>query len=134
MLMIRAGFDPDFVPALHHLLEGQPGQSEGNIFDPSHPHWNEREQHLQKLYVAAGKEYDRLWPDRYASPGGNSPTVVYAGSPTAKRVSSGEMEVLIPLHCRNLVGSVVSSCASPLQTQKRPPSSGNSRAAPRTGR
>ena len=106
MLMIRAGFDPDFVPALQHLLEGQPGQPEGNIFDPSHPRWNEREQHLQKLYVAAGKEYDRLWPDRYASPGGNSPTVVYAGSPTAKRVSSGEMEVLIPLHCRNLVGSV----------------------------
>ncbi|MGA7560567.1 MAG: M48 family metalloprotease [Terriglobales bacterium] len=106
MLMTRAGFDPDFVPALHHLLEGQPGQSEGNIFDPSHPRWNEREQHLQKLYLAAGKEYDRLWPDRYASPGGNSPTVVYAGSPSARRVSTGEMEVLIPLHCRNLVGSV----------------------------
>jgi hypothetical protein len=106
MLMTRAGFDPDFVPALHHLLEGQPGQSEGNIFDPSHPRWNEREQHLQKLYLAAGKEYDRLWPDRYASPGGNSPTVVYAGLPSAKRVASGEMEVLIPLHCRNLVGSV----------------------------
>jgi Zn-dependent protease with chaperone function len=106
MLMTRAGFDPDFVPALQHLLEGQPGQTEGNIFDPSHPRWNEREQHLQKLYLAAGKEYDRLWPDRYASPGGNSPTVVYAGSPTAKRVSSGEMEVLIPLHCRNLVGAV----------------------------
>jgi Zn-dependent protease with chaperone function len=106
MLMIRAGFDPDFVPALQHLLQGQPGQTEGDIFDPSHPRWNEREQHLQKLYLAAGKEYDRLWPDRYASPGGNSPTVVYAGSPSAKRVSSGEMEVLIPLHCRNLVGSV----------------------------
>ena len=106
MLMTRAGFDPDFVPALHHLLEGQPGQSEGNIFDPSHPRWNEREQHLQKLYLAAGKEYDRLWPDRYASPGGNSPTVVYAGLPSAKRVATGEMEVLIPLHCRNLVGSV----------------------------
>ncbi len=92
MLMTRAGFDPDFVPALQHLLEGQPGQSEGNIFDPSHPRWNEREQHLQKLYLAAGKEYDRLWPDRHASPGGNAPTVVYAGSPTAKRVSTGEME------------------------------------------
>ncbi len=106
MLMTRAGFDPDFVPALHHLLEAQPGQSEGNIFDPSHPRWNEREQHLQKSYLAAGKEYDRLWPDRYASPGGNSPAVVYAGLPSAKRVAIGEMEVLIPLHCKNLVGSV----------------------------
>ena len=106
MLMTRAGFDPDFVPALHHLIEAQPGQSEGNVFDPSHPRWDEREQRLQKIYVAAGKEYDRLWPDRYASPGGNSPLVVYAGSPTAKRGTTGELEVLIPLHCENLVGSV----------------------------
>lgn len=106
MLMTRAGFDPDFVPALHHLLEAQPGQSGGNSFDPSHPSWDERDQKLQKLYVAAGKEYDRLWPERYASPGGNSPTVVYAGLPSAKRGSTGELEVLIPLHCQNLTGSV----------------------------
>jgi len=106
MLMTRAGFDPDFIPALHHLLAAQPGQSDGNPFDPSHPRWDERDQRLQKLYVAAGKEYDRLWPDRYASPGGNSPIVVYAGPPTAKRVVTGELQVLIPLHCRNLIGSV----------------------------
>ncbi len=106
MLMTRAGFDPDFVPALHHLLEGQPGQSEGKFFDPSHPSWDEREQKLQKLYVAAGKEYDRLWPERYASPGGNSPTVVYTGLPSAKRVSGEDVEVLVPLHCQNLIGSV----------------------------
>ncbi|MGB8010271.1 MAG: M48 family metalloprotease [Terriglobales bacterium] len=106
MLMTRAGFDPDFVPALHHLIEAQPGQAEENVFDPSHPRWDEREQRLQKLYVAAGKEYDRLWPDRYASPGGNSPIVVYTGSPSAKRGTSGELEVMIPLRCQNLVGSV----------------------------
>jgi len=106
MLMTRAGFDPDFVPALHHLIEAQPGQTDGNIFDPSHPRWDEREQKLQKLYLAAGKEYDRLWPERYASPGGNSPIMVYAGLPSAKRVTTGELEVLIPLHCQNLTGSV----------------------------
>ncbi len=106
MLMTRAGFDPDFVPALHHLLEAQPGQSDEKFLDPSHPSWDEREQRLQKLYFALGKEYDRLWPDRYASPGGNSPIVVYAGSPSARHGSTGELEVLIPLHCRNLVGSV----------------------------
>jgi len=105
-LMTRAGFDPDFVPALHHLLAAQPGQSDENFFDPSHPGWNEREQRLQKLYVTVGKEYDRLWPDRYASPGGNSPIVVDAGLPSARRGSAGELEVLIPLRCRNLVGSV----------------------------
>jgi hypothetical protein len=79
---------------------------DGNSLDPSHPRWDERDQRLQKLYVAAGKEYDRLWPERYASPGGNSPVVVYAGVPSAKRGVSGALEVLIPLHCQNLSGSV----------------------------
>jgi len=106
MLMTRAGFDPDFVPALHHLLEAQPGQSEGKFFDPSHPSWDDRDQRLQKLFLKVGKEYDRLWPERYASPGGNPPIVVYAGSPSAKRSSNGELELTIPLHCRNLTGSV----------------------------
>lgn len=106
MLMTRAGFAPDFVPALHHLLEAQPGQADGNIFDPSHPRWEEREQRLQKLYVAAGREFDRRWPERYASPGGNPPIVVYTGSPSVRRDASGETEVLIPLHCQNLVGAV----------------------------
>jgi Zn-dependent protease with chaperone function len=106
MLMTRAGFDPDFVPALHHLLEAQPRQSDEKFFDPSHPTWDDRDRRLQKLYAAAGKEYDRLWPERYASPGGNSPIVVYAGSPSAKRGVTGELEVLIPLHCQNLIGAV----------------------------
>ncbi len=105
-LMTRAGFDPDFVPALHHLLEGRLGQSDGKVFDSFHPSWGEREQRLQKLFVGAGKEYDRLWPERYASPGGNSPVVVYTGLPSAKRGAPGELEILIPLHCQNLVGSV----------------------------
>jgi len=105
-LMTRAGFHPDFVPAMHHLLEAQRRQSDGKLVDPSHPGWDERDQRLQKLYAAAGSEYDRLWPERYASPGGNPPVVVYAGSPSAKRAISGELEVLIPLHCQNLSGSV----------------------------
>jgi len=105
-LMTRAGFHPDFVPALHHLLEAQPRQADGKLLDSSHPRWHERDQTLQKLYAAAGNEYDRLWPERYASPGGNPPVVVYAGSPSAKHSISGELEVLIPLHCQNLSGSV----------------------------
>ena len=105
-LMTRAGFDPDFVPALHHLLAAWPGQFQGNSFDPSHPSWDERDLRLQKTYVEAGREYDRLWPERYASPGGNSPIVVYAGLPSAKRSSDGEMEVVVPLRCENLSGSV----------------------------
>ena len=105
-LMTRAGFHPDFVPAMHHLLEAQRSQSDGKLVDSSHPGWDERDQRLQKLYAAAGSEYDRLWPERYASPGGNPPIVVYAGLPSAKRGITGELEVLIPLHCQNLSGSV----------------------------
>lgn len=106
LLMAHAGFHPDFVPALHHLLQAQPGQFDQRIFDPSHPRWDDRDQKLQKLFVAAQREFDRLWPDRYASPGGNPPIVVYAGSPNARRDPAGLLEVQIPLHCQNLSGSV----------------------------
>jgi putative metalloprotease len=106
MLMARAGFHPDFVPALHKVLQAQPGQFDGRFLDPSHPRWDERDESLRRLYAAAGKEYDRLWPARHASPGGNPPIVVYAGLPSAKRGASGQLEVLVPLHCQNLSGSV----------------------------
>jgi Zn-dependent protease with chaperone function len=106
VLMTRAGFHPDFVPALHHLIEAQPRQADRKLVDSSHPSWEERDQELRKLSVAAGSEYDRLWPDRYASPGGNPPIVVYSGSPSPRRAPTGELEVLIPLHCQNLSGSV----------------------------
>jgi Zn-dependent protease with chaperone function len=106
ILMTRAGFHPDFVPAVHHLIEAQPRQSDGKLVDSSHPRWDERDQRLRKLSAAAGSEYDRLWPDRYASPGGNPPIVVYSGSPSPRHTSTGELEVLIPLHCQNLSGSV----------------------------
>ena len=104
MLMARAGFHPDFVPALHHLLQAQEGQS--GAFDPSHPSWAERDEKLQRNYASAGREFDRVWPARDASPGGNPPTVVYAGLPSERRHGNGDAEVLIPLHCQNLSGSV----------------------------
>ncbi len=106
MLMTRAGFDPDFVPALHHLMEARFGHSDGNIIDSTHPRWGERDEKLQKVLAAAGKEYDHLWPDRYASPGGNSPIVVSAGVPTFERVGTGELQILVTLNCRNLAGSL----------------------------
>jgi len=106
ILMTRAGFHPDFVPALHHLIEAQPRQADGKLVDASHPSWGERDQELRKLSATAGSEYDRLWPDRYASPGGNPPIVVYSGLPSPRRAPTGELEVLIPLHCQNLSGSV----------------------------
>ena len=69
-LMAKAGFHPDFVPPLHQALEAQPVQLRQDLRDPSHPRWDVRDEKLQKLLVAASKEYDRMWPARYASPGG----------------------------------------------------------------
>ncbi len=106
MLMARAGFHPNFVPALHHLLRSQSGQFDGAFADSTHPDWESRDERLRKMYLLAGKEYDRLWPDRYASPGGNPPVVVYARPLDVKRDASGGIEVAIPLHCENLAGSV----------------------------
>jgi hypothetical protein len=106
MLMSRAGFHPDFMPALYHLIEAQPRQIDGKLRDDLHPRWRERDQKLQKLRSEAEMEYDRLWPDRYASPGGDPPIVVYADGTTAKRARTGLWEVLTPLHCENLSGAV----------------------------
>jgi hypothetical protein len=68
-LMAQAGFHPDFVPALH-ALEAQPVQLRQDLRDPSYPRWDVRDEKLQKLLVAASKEYDRMWSARYAPPGG----------------------------------------------------------------
>jgi hypothetical protein len=105
-LMAKAGFHPDFVPPLHQALEAQPVQLRQDLRDPSHPRWDVRDEKLQKLLVATSKEYDRMRPARYASPGGNPPVVVYAGAPAAKTLSEGDTQVLIPLNCQNLAGSV----------------------------
>ncbi|HST09747.1 MAG TPA: M48 family metalloprotease [Terriglobales bacterium] len=105
LLMAHAGFHPDFAPALHHALEAQPNQFR-DLVDPSHPRWDERDEKLSKLLNAAGKEYDRLWPARYSSPGGNPPIVVYTGVASVKRLAEGASVLVVPLNCQNLAGSV----------------------------
>jgi hypothetical protein len=105
-LMARAGFHPAFMPALYHILQAQPLQLDPTLQDFSHPLWDERDDGLHSHFAAAGKEFDRLWPDLNASPGGNPPIVVYLRPPSARRALTGEQEVLVPLHCDNLYGSV----------------------------
>jgi hypothetical protein len=104
-LMVRAGFHPDFVAAMHHLIQSLPGQNDGSIADPLHPSWNERDDKSKKAYQSAAEEFDRLWPAREASPGGYPPLVVYAGSISAKKNAS-QLNLQVPLHCENLVGSI----------------------------
>lgn len=106
MLMARAGYHPDFVPALHHLLHAHAkGPDTASIYS-MHPCWAERDQELSHAYVEASIAFEHRWREWYASPGGNPPVVVFADRPTVKKVGSKEWEVRVPLRCENLVGAV----------------------------
>jgi Peptidase family M48 len=102
-LMARAGYHPDFVPALHHLLQAQDTPSKP--VDATHPRWEERDRQLAHAYVAASIAFAHRWLQWYASPGGNPPIVVFEEEPTTRKTGN-EWEVQIPLRCQNLAGAV----------------------------
>jgi hypothetical protein len=102
-LMARAGYHPDFVPALHHLLQAQDAPSKP--VDATHPRWEERDRQLAHAYVAASIDFAHRWLQWYASPGGNPPIVVFEEQPATRKAGT-EWEVQIPLRCQNLAGAV----------------------------
>jgi Zn-dependent protease with chaperone function len=106
MLMARAGYHPDFVLALHHLLHAQGSGASAASLYAMHPCWEERDRELSRAYIAASIEFENRWQERYASPGGNPPVVVFAEAPTVKKTGSKEWEIRIPMRCQNLVGAV----------------------------
>jgi hypothetical protein len=106
MLMARAGYHPDFVPALHHLLHAQTAEPRSSSLYAMHPCWEERDQELTRVYEEASSEFARIWTEWYASPGGNPPVLVFAGEPKIRRAGSGELEIQVPLRCQNLAGAV----------------------------
>lgn len=106
MLMARAGYHPDFVPALHHLLHAEGIGSARAPLYAMHPCWEQRDRDLSRAYVAASIEFEHRWPEWYASPGGNPPIVVFAEEPTVKKSGAKEWELQIPLRCQNLAGTV----------------------------
>lgn len=106
MLMARAGYHPDFVPALHHLLHAHnAGTTPASIY-AMHPCWEERDRELLQAYVAAGIEFEHRWQEGYSSPGGNPPILVFAESPTVRKNNAREWEVQLPIRCENLAGAV----------------------------
>jgi hypothetical protein len=106
MLMASAGFHPDFVPALHHLLHAQGSGVTPASLSAMHPCWEERDRELARAYTEASIAFDHRWPEWYASPGGNPPVVVFAEGPTVKKISSSAWEVQFHLRCQNLAGAV----------------------------
>ncbi len=105
MLMAHAGYHPDFMPALHHLLHAQNSAVPAKSLYAMHPCWEERDRELSRAYLEATLEFERLWPAWYASPGGNPPIVVFAEQPTLKKTGS-QWELQIPMRCQNLAGAV----------------------------
>lgn len=122
MMMAHAGYHPDFVPALHHLLHARAmGTSKASLY-AMHPYWEERDRDLSRAYVVASIEFARRWPEWYASPGGNPPVVVFAEEPTVRKTGGKEWQIQIPLRCQNLVGAVevVLSTSSGHEVMARP--------------
>lgn len=105
MLMAKAGFHPDFVPSLHHLLHAQNGGAQSSSLYAMHPCWEERDRQLSQAYVEASIEFAHRWPEWYSSPGGNPPVLVFTDEPTVRK-SGAEWRVQIPIRCQNLAGAV----------------------------
>jgi hypothetical protein len=106
MLMARAGYHPDFVPALHHLLHAQGPDVRAASLYAMHPCWEERDRELSRAYVDASIEFEHRWPEWYSSPGGNPPVVVFAEEPKVRKTGSKEVQIQIPIRCENLAGAV----------------------------
>src|SRR5215469_5478103 len=100
MLMARAGYHPDFVPALHHFLHAHDGGNASR--NAMHPCWQERDRELAGAYQQASIEFEHRWPDWHASPGGNPPVVVFADPPAVKKGASRQWEIQVTMSCQNL--------------------------------
>src|SRR6516225_2436894 len=75
-LMALAGYHPDYVFALHHLLQMTVGdESNSAAFFSDHPRWATRDQRGERAYAQALAEYSQLWAEPASSPGGTAPVV-----------------------------------------------------------
>jgi hypothetical protein len=106
MLMARAGYHPDFVPALHHLLHAQGSEANTKSLYAMHPCWEQRDRELSQAYVRASIEFAHRWTEWYASPGGNPPVLVFTEEPVLRRSGGNGWEIRVPMRCQNLAGAV----------------------------
>jgi hypothetical protein len=103
LLMARAGYHPDYVFAMHHLLRLATGeQSKFGAFFSDHPRWQTRDQRSDRAYLDALAEYNRLWPDPSLSPGGSPPLVAFVGEQKSfENKEHGTGDIVLALSCRN---------------------------------
>ncbi len=107
MLMARAGYHPDSVFALQHLLRQVRGETPKPLaFLSSHPRWDTREERSRRVYEEALAEFERTWPDAAKSPGGLPPLLAFLGDPQIGAAEPTTVELRVPLYCRNARGPV----------------------------
>lgn len=108
LLMARAGYHPDYVFAMHHLLRINSGeQSKFGAFFSDHPRWETRDQRSERAYSDALAEYNRLWSNPAASPGGTPPAVAFVTDVRGtENKSMGSGDVVLALTCRNATGPI----------------------------
>jgi Zn-dependent protease with chaperone function len=105
LLMVRAGYHPDYVFAMHHLLRINSGEQSkvGTFFFSDHPRWETRDQRTERAYTEALAEYSHLWPDPDASPGGPPPAVAFLGKVRGvENKAAGTGDLTLALTCRNV--------------------------------
>jgi hypothetical protein len=103
LIMARAGYHPDYVFSLHHLLRMKTGeQSKFSAFFSDHPRWETRDQRSEKAFQDAVNEFNQHWPDANTSPGGPAPLVAFLDKPSSlENKHSRTADISIPLHCHN---------------------------------
>jgi predicted Zn-dependent protease len=70
LVMARAGYHPDYVFALHQLLEYQPGErSRPAVSLSDRPTWEPEEQQIEGQYANAMAAFHKYWPNAAQSPG-----------------------------------------------------------------
>ncbi len=107
-MMVQAGYHPDYVFALHHMLRIQTGEeSKLAAFFSTHPRWETRDRRADTAYVESLAEYSRLWPNSEQSPGGAPPMVAFVGKAVVtKENHDGFTTVSVPVSCRNTIEPV----------------------------
>jgi Peptidase family M48 len=107
-LMARAGFHPDFVTALHHLMETRESDlSPAARCTLTHPRWGKREANLRNKHYAAVTEFNKHWPSASDSPGGNPPALAFLERPQITFAADRKnAQLRLPLRCENFSAEV----------------------------
>ncbi|HEU4511345.1 MAG TPA: M48 family metalloprotease [Pyrinomonadaceae bacterium] len=103
LMMVEAGYHPDFAINLFRLLKARTGErSKFAALFSDHPRFITREEHIRKLYPEAISRFRALWPDAATSPGGSPPIIATVTKVSSKQdKSTNSVSLLLSFSIRN---------------------------------